>query len=135
MNRSELKTEQHLVNILFDEVKLKKAMRYSNSHVIGHAVNSPEQLTTLALAKEIVCNFGGPRFVLSITPVACLKAAQLKTLIQEALHVVREKDGCPLVVVSDTCPLNQGVYSLFGGPGKIPYEGLDLFLIYDFPHF
>ena len=130
----ELKTEQRLVNVLFDEVKLKKAMRYSNSHVVGHAVNKPDQLANSALAIEIVCHFGGPRFVLNITPVACLTAVQLKELIQEALRVIREKGGCPIALISDNCPLNQGTYSLFGGPGHIAYEGLDLFLIYDFPH-
>ena len=130
-----LKPEQRLVNILFDEVKLKKAMRYNDSHVIGYAVNSPtDQLATSALAIEIVCNFGGPRFVLSITPVASLKAEQQKQFIQEALRFIREKGGCPIVVVCDNCPLNQGTFSLFGDPGQIKYEGLDLFLIYDFPH-
>ena len=30
----ELKPQQRLVNVLFDEVKLKKAMRYTDSHII-----------------------------------------------------------------------------------------------------
>ena len=32
-----LKLQQRLVNILFDEVKLKQSMRFYASHVVGHA--------------------------------------------------------------------------------------------------
>ena len=35
----QLKPQQQLVNILFDEVKLTKAMRFSGGHVVGHAMN------------------------------------------------------------------------------------------------
>ena len=130
-----LKPELRLVNILFDKVIITHSFLQFHSHVIGYAVNSPtDQLAISALAIEIVCNFGGPRIVLSITPVASLKAEQQKQFIQEALCVIHEKGSCPIVVVCDNCPLNQGTFSLFGGPGQITYEGLDLFLIYDFPH-
>ena len=56
-------------------------------------------------------------------------------MIEESIHVIREKGGCPIVNVCDNCPLNQGVYSLLGGPGKIDMpNGLPMFLIYDYIH-
>ena len=87
------------------------------------------------MAIEIICHFGGPRFILSITPVSALKSHQLKEMIQKSIHVICEKGGCPIAVVCDNCPLNQGAYSLLGGPGKIDITyGLPLFLIYDYIH-
>ena len=85
----ELKSQQRLVNILFDEVKLKKAMQFSNSHY--WASNDPNDLATSAVAIEIVYHIGGPRFILSITPVSSLKSYQLKEMIQEPIHVIHEK--------------------------------------------
>ena len=32
------------------------------------------------------------------------------------------------------CPLNQGVYRLLGGPGKVTLCGIDIYLIYDYVH-
>ena len=52
-------------------------------------------------------------------------------MAEESIHVIREKAGCHIVIVCDNCPLNQGVYSLLGGPGKIDIAKL----IADVPNF
>ena len=110
-------------------------MRYTDSHIIGYASNNPNELATAALTIEIVCHFGGPRFILSITPVAKLKSFQIKDLLQEAIRILREKGGCPVALICDNCPTNQGVYSLLGGPGVVLLsDGLSIYLIYDYPH-
>ena len=71
----ELRPEQRLVNILFDEVKLKQAMRFSSGHVLGHSTNRPEELANSALTIELVCNYGGPRFVCRVYPVTTRKTS------------------------------------------------------------
>ena len=109
-------------------------MGYSNSHVVGHSSNRINELATHALVVEIVCHFGRPRFVLSITPESNINAPQLKGLINEALWAIREKEQTPIVVVCDNCPLNLGVCELFGGPGKVQISDLIIFFIYDYPH-
>jgi len=38
---NELKLEQRLVNILFDEVRLKRVLRFTAGHVAWHAENIP----------------------------------------------------------------------------------------------
>jgi len=43
---NKLKPEQRLVNILFDEAKLKSCLRFSGGHIVGHADNQPEKLAT-----------------------------------------------------------------------------------------
>ena len=88
-----LQPEQRLLNVRFDEVKLKSTMRHSNSHDVGHSSNRINELATHALAVEIVCHFGGPRFVRSIIPESSINAPQLTALIDEAPWVIREKGG------------------------------------------
>ena len=132
----QLKPQQHLVNILFDEVKLKKALRFSGDHIIGHASNRPDDLATSALVIEIICHFGGPRYIIRIFPVSRLNAIQLKEILLEAAHVVKASGGLPVSFVCDNCPLNQAVYSLLGGPGNVTLmpDGINVFLVYDYVH-
>ena len=94
-----IEPQQRLVSILFDEVKLKKALRFSDSHIIGQALNNQDEVATSAVVIEIVCHHGGPRFVLSITPVSRLNSTQLSSLLQESVRVIIEKGGCPLVLI------------------------------------
>ena len=123
-----IEPQQRLVSILFDEVKLKKALRFSDSHIIRQALNNQDELATSALVIEIVCHHGGPRFVLSITPVFRLNSTQLSSLLQESVRVIIEKGGCPFVLICDNCPLNQGTYGLLGGPGHESYQIVPKFL-------
>ena len=69
-----LKPEQRLVNILFDEVKLKEATRFTGGggggDIVGHAENKDGVLATSALVFELVCQYGCPRYILRIDLVA-----------------------------------------------------------------
>ena len=56
-----LKPEQRLVNILFDEVKLKEATRFTGGHIVGHANDKEGDLATSALVFELACHHRGPR--------------------------------------------------------------------------
>ena len=76
------------MNILFNEVKLIQAMRFTGGHVIGYANNTSEdladnnsvELATHALVIEIICHFGGPRYILRVLPVAKICYLMLHTL-------------------------------------------------------
>lgn len=85
-----LKSQQRLTNILFDEVKLKKAMRFTGGHIVGHAANKPEELATSALVIELICHYGGPRYIIKIIPVTRLKSNQLNEILLEAAYVLKE---------------------------------------------
>ena len=65
---SGLKPEQRLVNILFDEVKLKESLLFTGGHIIGRAKDK-EVLAKSALVIELVCHHGGPKYVLRVVPV------------------------------------------------------------------
>ena len=116
-------TEQRLVNVLFDEIKLKSTLRLTSGHIFGYADNKSDQLTTAALAFEAVTHRGVQRFVLRIIPVAHLNATQLQSYIIEVLTFIKKCDGCVVSRVCDNCPLNQSVYNKFGGPGQVSIEG------------
>ena len=59
-----LKPQQCLVNILFDEVKLKQSMRFYGAHAVAHAENmESNDLATSALVTEIICHYGGLQYI------------------------------------------------------------------------
>ncbi len=114
---SGLKAKQRLVNILFDEVKLTQATRFTSGHVFGYADNNnadTDALATHALVIEIVCHHGGPRYILRVIPVAKLNAEDLQAILLEATQVVNDAGGRTISFICDNCPTNQGVYSKFG---------------------
>ena len=111
-----LKPEQRLVNVLFDEVKLKEAIRFTGGHIVGHANDKEGVLAKSALVFEIVPS-RRPRYILRIDPVAGLKANQLKDRLMEVFYKVREKGGFPVSFICNNCPVNQSAYSLLGGSG------------------
>ena len=137
----QLKVQQRLVNILFDEVKLIQASRFVGSHIIGHAQNvmdndSDEVLATHALVVEIVCHFGGPRYILRVCPVAKLNSDGLKDIILEATYAIVRLGGTPISLICDNHSTNQSFYSKLGGPGKVYLEaiGRHVNLVYDYVH-
>lgn len=83
--------------MLFDGVKLKKVLRYSDTHIISYASTNLEELAATALVVEIVCHHIGQRSVLSITIVAKLNFFHLFSLFQESICVIFEK-GRSLIV-------------------------------------
>ena len=133
-----LKPQQKLVNVLFDEVKLTQATRFTGGHVHGHAenANAADALATHALVVELVCHHGGPKYVLRVIPVAKLNASDLETILLEAAQAVKNAGGEPVSFICDNCPTNQGVYSKMGGPGKVYLEtvGQFVYLVFDYVH-
>ena len=74
--------------LFFDEVKLTETLRFSGGSVVGYAQNDSsdtEILATHALVLEVVCHYGGPKYMLRIYPVAKLNSNQLKDILLEAL--------------------------------------------------
>ena len=114
-----LKPEQRLVNLIFDEVKLKETTYFTGGYIVGHASNKNCALATSALGFEIVCHYGWPRYILRIDPVAGINAEQLKYIIMEVFHKVKENGGFPVSFICDNCSVNQSAFSLLGGPGKV----------------
>ena len=121
-----LKPQQRIVNILFDEVKLKKATRYFGSHLMGYSENNQSDLATSALVIEFVCHHGGPKFIMRIFPVNKLNAQQLKPMLLEAANTIKQKGGHPLAFISDNCALNQATYRSLGSPGKVDLQPIGL---------
>ena len=135
----ELQPQQRLVNILFDEVKLTETLRYSGGHVVGYAQNrsgDAEVLATHALVIEVVCYFGGPKYILRIHPVAKLNSDQLKGIILEALVAVSNAGGTTISCIYDNCNTNVSVDAKLGGAGRVFIDILNshAFLVYDYVH-
>ena len=88
---NDLKSEQRLVNLLFDEVELVSALRYSGGHTMGYATNdssSQEALASSALVLEIICHHEGPRYIFRVHPTHKLNAPQLLLLLLQLCQEV-----------------------------------------------
>ena len=130
---AELKPNQRLANILFDEVKLKQSLRFVGDHIHRHTYNSNKVLATSVLVFEIICHHGGPRYILKVVPVVNLKGDQLKDMIMEVIYLVKKKGGggTPVSLICDNYSVNQKVYKLLGGPGEVSST---VFVGYDYDH-
>ena len=97
-----------------------------------------EILATHALVIEIVCHYGGPKYILRIHPVAKLNSATLGKMVLEALLVVYNAGGKTISCVCDNCKTNVSTYAKFGGPGKRMIDAIfsdaifsEVFLVFD----
>ena len=70
----------------------------------------------------MICYHGGPRYILKIVAVAAIQSEQLKDLLMEVYFLVKDNGGHPVSFICDNCPLNQKVYKLIGGPGKVTLQ-------------
>ena len=136
----ELKPEQRLVNILFDEVKLVGGLRYSDRHTFGYAKSNPIKTDTIAatLVIETVCNYGGPRYVLRVPPIAKLNASEQHQMLLDANSGHQKKEGIVISLISYNAPTNVKTFKLMSGPGNVTLEHEGqvylLFLVYDLVH-
>ena len=104
-------------------------MRFSGGHVVGYATNGESEiLATHAMVIELVCHFGGPRYILRVHPVSKLSTESLKVMLIESLTTIVRAGGTPLSIICDNCPTNQGVYAKLGGHGKVHLKNFDLSL-------
>ena len=120
-------------------MKLTETLRYSGGHVVGYAQNGSgdaEVLATHALVIEVVCHFGGPKYILRIHLVAKLNSDQLKDILLEALAAVSNAGGTTISCICDNCNTNVLVYAKLGGPGRVFIDILNshVFLVYDYVH-
>ena len=115
-------------------MKLKQSVRFTGGHIQGYADDKHNTLATSALVFEMICHYGGPRYILKIVPVACLNAEQLRALLLETFNLVRDKGGFTISFISDNCSVNVKTYKDMNGPGKIELDGNDVFLTHDYDH-
>ena len=123
-----LQPQQYLVNMIYDGVKITETLRYSGGRVVGYAQNGSgdgEVLAIYALVIEVVCHFGGPKYILRIYPVTKLNSDQLKEILLAAVVAVSNVGGTTISCVCDNCNTNVAVYGKFGGPGKFFIDAIN----------
>lgn len=138
----QLQPQQLLVNLMFDEVKLVKTLRFSEGHVLGYAQNvvagsDHEMLASHAMVVEVACHFGGPRYILRVLPCKILAADKLSEFLIEAASAVVGAGSTVISLICDNCNTNRSVYSKLGGPGScqvLSIQEQSMFLVYDYVH-
>ena len=62
-----LKPEQHLANLLFDEVKFKESMLFTGGHMMGRA-KGEQSFVKFALVIKLVCHHLGKKACFGLFP-------------------------------------------------------------------
>ena len=88
-----LKPQQHLVKILFGEVKLKKAAWFTDNHIGWHSLDKKHTFATSALDFKLICHYGDAHYILRTDSAAGIKGKQLKDRLTAVCCKVKEKDG------------------------------------------
>ena len=112
---NDLKPEQRLVNILFDEMKLRGGMRCTGGHSVGYATNKQIEdtiIATSALAIESGCHHGGPSYAFRVHPVAKLNAEEQQGMLLEAISEIRSKGGDVVSLICDNAHVNARTFEL-----------------------
>ena len=95
--------------LLHDEVYVKKALLYHGGEVFGRAVNNPSALAETMLGQMLICLHGGPKFMISMVPVANLNANFLYGQLMMSLDSIENASGKHKAVICDGNRTNQTV--------------------------
>ena len=81
-------------------------------------VSEMEEIATHVLVVEVVCHHGRTRYIFQVITFAKLNAS------------------CPVSLICDNCPTNQGVYDKFRGQGRLYFERLGryVYCVCDYVH-
>ena len=81
-------------------------------------VSELEEIATHVLVVEVVCHHGRTRYIFQVITFAKLNAS------------------CPVSLICDNCPTNQGVYDKFRGQGRLYFERLGryVYCVCDYVH-
>ena len=137
-----LSPEEKLVNLLTDEIHIKREISYKGKQLSGVATNknaSTEATTIQAFMISSV--FSKYKEINGLVPVCNLTAKDLYNLTEQALKVLNEAGFKVLCLISDNNRINRNMFKLF--PSKDSNEicvqnpadeSKELFLMFDSVH-
>lgn len=138
-NFSTLESEEKLVNLLLDEIHVKKCMSYKGGKVYGASVNSDEAATTIQ-AFMISSLLSKNKHVTALYPVSNLTADTLLELTHKVLSSLHDIGYKVVSLISDNNRVNRNMFEKLCG-GKLtssianPYESSEsLFFLFDSVH-
>lgn len=120
---SKLNDGQKKCFILFDEVYVKPSIRYRGGHLIGYAVDKPNEPARTLLAIMLKPMFGSPAFVTRLIPINSLSPSLLTQQLKMVISCVIENGGNVIGMLSDNHPTNRSSYELFRFDPQTPFLG------------
>ena len=136
---SSLKSEEKLVNVLLDEIHVKKGLSYKGGKIYGASVNSDEPATTIQ-AFMISSLLSKHKHVAALYPVCKLTADTLLDLTHKVLAFLHDIGYKVVSLIADNNRVNRKMFEkLCDGPLtpsiSNPYDSSEqLFLLFDSVH-
>lgn len=106
---------QKNVVVIFDEVYVKASVRYRGCHVVGRAIDNPEETARTILAIMVHPLAGGKAFMVRLIPVYSLCPEFLTEQLKAVIKVLQNCGAKICALISDNHPTNRRCYSLFQG--------------------
>ncbi|KAG8182440.1 hypothetical protein JTE90_012454 [Oedothorax gibbosus] len=135
-----LSDEDKLVNLLIDEIHIKKGIRYKAKRVSGFAENDENKEATSVQAFMICSYFSSYKEIVALVPVTCMTSEDLFKLTCQTLHMLHTAGFEVLSVISDNNSVNGNMFSLLANgalidaPIRNPASGTNLYLLFDAVH-
>lgn len=120
--------------LLLDEVYVKPALQYHGGNIFGKATNKPDVLANTILSFMIVCQFGGPKFLYKLLPVASLDTDFLHQQTNLIVKTIAQSGGQLRAIICDGNRVNQSLFKKIQGT-QVPWKTDNgIYLLYDYVH-
>ncbi|PAA55607.1 hypothetical protein BOX15_Mlig002392g6 [Macrostomum lignano] len=90
--------------IMFDEMYIQPSVRYRCRHLLGRAVDDPDQVARTILAIMVKPLLGGKPFVVRLLPTYILSAEFLQKCISQCIKAINNNGGRVIALISDNHP-------------------------------
>jgi len=84
---------QHNVFLNIDEVYVKPCLRFNAAQIYGYAADNTSELAKTVLVVMANCDYGGPKFVVSLKPVYRLTSTFQSQVVMEAVEKIESAGG------------------------------------------
>jgi len=134
---AELTPMQRHIQLMIDEVYVKKSLRFSGGKIFGYAVDAPNELAKTILVVYAKCDYGGPSFVAAMKPVHRLTSSFQQQVV---LNVIERIEQCGSTVTNctfDGNAINTRMVSTLPNllkPHVSSYNNHPIFWLYDPVH-
>ena len=112
---------------------MKKMLQYHGVEIFGKSANDPSKLAETMLGLMINCLHGGPKFLLSLIPVAKLNTNFLCEQLKQAKNNIQGASGKLKVIISDGNIINQSLFNKIETVHQKAWLSSDgIYLLYDY---
>ncbi|XP_035233930.1 uncharacterized protein LOC118205753 [Stegodyphus dumicola] len=138
---NKLNDENRIVNLLIDEIYVKKSIAYKGKSISGFAENKSDTEGTTVQAFMISSIYSSYKKTIALVPVNNMNADYLCCLTRKALHILNKAGFSVVSMISDNSRINRNMFQKLGHINKcqlmsatLQNNEKKLFLLFDSVH-